>query len=354
MNHLENLLMKQIHYNYDISTDIKNVINRLESISRLLNNKKIIITGGTGFFGIWMLQTLCTLIRDHSFEIELYVVSRNPKLFIDSNKNFPFEKYITFIKGDVVNFVMPRIEIDYLIHMATTAATETFSGEDQLKKIDLLYRGTKNTIENATKNGVKKVLFTSSGVVYGQSKCKFLTENILEAPKTTDISAALGEGKRIAEYLISYYAAMRNYKFSIARCFTFYGPYLPLDIHYAIGNFVRDAMYHDKIVVKGTGQDLRSYLYMGDACVWLLNLLTQADNEIYNVGSSTAISILETANKVRDIISPKKEIEILGKFESVGNFGRNIYIPNNKLITNKYKLREWTTLSDGIKRMVVA
>jgi dTDP-glucose 4,6-dehydratase/UDP-glucose 4-epimerase len=343
--------MKHHLYNYDISEEIKLIHYRLSPILDSLNNKKILITGGTGFFGRWLLQILCSLVSDRGFNISIYVVSRNHKRFLQENSEYLFEQYITFIKGDVTNFKLPEVEIDYLIHMATTAAQETFQGEDQLNKLDLLYRGTRNTLENAVSKGVKKVLFTSSGVVYGPSDGKFLTEEMLQAPRTILETSALGEGKRIAEYLVAYYAKKAGYKYSIARCFSFFGPFLPLDIHYAIGNFVRDAISKSEIIVKGSGTELRSFLYMADAWIWMLMLLIDSDNDVYNVGSSKSISISELAIEIRDVLSPQKKVKILGLDQNVGNFSRNIYVPNNDKVRNKLNVHEWTDRADGIKRM---
>lgn len=351
MKRLEGISMKPLHFNYDISEDIKVIHSRLGSVLQSFDNKKFLITGGTGFFGRWLLEILCVLVKDQNFKIQLYVLSRNPERFLSEHSKFPFEQYITFIKGDVTDFVMPDIEIDYLIHMATTAAEETFAGEEQLKKLDLLYRGTRNTLENAVASGVKKVLFTSSGVVYGPSQGQYLSEGMLQAPQTTLDSSALGEGKRLAEYLVAYYAKKAGYCYSIARCFSFFGPFLPLGIHYAIGNFVSDALTANEITVKGSGQELRSYLYIADAWVWLLKLLAEADGEIYNVGSSNALTIEELAIAVRNTLCPRKKVKILGLNHDIGNFGRNIYVPNNDKIKNKFGVSEWTALSPGIRRM---
>ena len=351
MKHLENTLMTPRRFDYDISEDVKLIHSRLGPALACLKNKRIFITGGTGFFGRWLLQILCTLVRDENYQIDIYVLSRNPDRFIKEHATFPFEQFVTFIKGDVIDFQLPDIEIDYLIHMATTAAEETFAGEDQLKKLDLLYRGTRNTLENSVAKRVKKVLFTSSGVAYGPSQGQYLVEDMLQAPQTNLEASALGEGKRLAEYLVAYYGQKSGYSYSIARCFSFFGPFLPLNIHYAIGNFVSDALVAKEIVVKGSGQELRSYLYIADAWVWLLKLLVDADNQIYNVGSSNALSIEDLATEVRNTLCPKKKVHILGSHHDIGNFSRNTYVPNNDKIRKNFEVAEWTSLGDGIRRM---
>ncbi|MBT8542174.1 NAD(P)-dependent oxidoreductase [Polynucleobacter paneuropaeus] len=343
--------MKPHRSEYDISGDVSDIISRLGADVQDLDNKTILITGGTGFFGRWLLQILCGLIVDKNFKINVYVVTRNPKKFLEQNLEYPFDQNINFICGDVVNFKLPNIKIDYLIHMATTAATETFGGEDQLKKLDLLYRGTRNTLELAVDAGVRKVLFTSSGVAYGPSTGIPFSEDMLQAPKTNLASSALGEGKRLAEYLVNYYAEKGGYSYSIARCFSFFGPYLPLDIHYAIGNFINDALMKEEIIVRGGGNELRSYLYIADAWVWLLKSLIHADKDIFNVGSSSPITISDLAHLVRDTLAPKKGVRILGSSCIEGNFSRDIYVPSNEKIKKKFNLAEWTALVDGLQKM---
>lgn len=343
--------MKPHRSEYDISGDVSDIISRLGADVQDLDNKTILITGGTGFFGRWLLQILCSLIVDKNFKINVYVVTRNPKKFLEQNLEHPFDENINFICGDVVNFKLPNIKIDYLIHMATTAATETFGGEDQLQKLDLLYRGTRNTLELAVDAGVRKVLFTSSGVAYGPSTGIPFSEDMLQAPKTNLASSALGEGKRLAEYLVNYYAEKGGYNYSIARCFSFFGPYLPLDIHYAIGNFINDALTKEEIIVKGGGNELRSYLYIADAWVWLLKSLIHTDNQIYNVGSSNAISIGDLAVLVRDCLAPGKTVKTLGKSHDEGNFSRNLYFPNTDKIRRCFGVSEFTSLNYGIKKM---
>ena len=259
---------------------------------------------------------------------------------------------INFIKSDIRNFSIGSQKIDYCFHMATTNALETYNNEDQINKIDLLYEGTRNLMEQLVKADIKKIIFTSSGVTYGSlSSQKEYIESSVNAPITTEISSALGEGKRLAEYTIAYFCNKHKISFNIARCFSFVGPYLPLNLHYAVGNFIHDALNEKVITVKGTGNDIRSYMYIADAMIWLFKMLCSSKNkQIYNVGSSRKVSIKELAFIVKDLISPKKEIIFLNQSNKNDNFNRSIYVPNNKKVINDLNVEEYHRLEDSIKK----
>lgn len=345
--------MKHPPFNYDIGNEVDVILARLGPDIEAFRDKKILVTGGTGFFGRWLLQVLCTLIEKHKFKLEIYVVSRNPKLFLKNHSNYPFFKHINFLSGDIRNFELPKIKLDYLFHMATTSATETYSDHDQLQKIRLLYEGTEHVLKKSGAAGVENVLFTSSGVTYGPltgNGSKY-HEYDLSAPCTLNAGSALGEGKRLAEYLVAYYAGEFNYKFNIARCFSFAGQFLPTNIHYAFGNFILDAMNGSYIKINGSGRELRSYLYIGDAIVWLMKALIYPKNEIYNIGSSKEISIKGLAEAIAFEFGNTVEVEVLGKTSAADNFTRKIYVPNNEKAKRDLDVDEWTSLDEMIRKM---
>jgi dTDP-glucose 4,6-dehydratase len=155
----------------------------------------------------------------------------------------------------------------------------------------------------------------SSGAVYGRQPVELshIPEDFTGAPDLGDARSGYGEGKRAAEVLAAIAASESALSVRVARCFAFGGPHMPLDIHLAIGNFIRDALRGGPIRIAGDGAAVRSYLYMADLAVWLWTLaLSPVANGAYNVGSEQALSIAETARLVADVCAPGAAIEIAG------------------------------------------
>ena len=133
----------------------------------------------------------------------------------------------------------------------------------------------------------------------------------------------------------------------VASCFAFVGPDLPLNVHFAIGNFVRDALHSEAITVAGDGTPLRTYLDQRDLAHWLWTLLLEGrDGETYNVGSDEVVSIAELAHLVRDLLAPEKPVRILCSPQPAA--ARNRYVPDITKIQTQHGLRVSVPLAEAI------
>lgn len=324
-----------------------------------MKKESIFITGGTGLFGRWFLYNLIDANDRLGLDVSVTILTRDAGRFIQKFPEFSRCSVINMIEGDVTSFEFPKNKFNKVIHMATTSAHETFDGEDQIKKFHTLVNGTERVMKFVVESGAKKVLFTSSGVAYGSIPVgmKKIPESYMGGADTTLPSSALGQGKRAAEFICAYYADKYGFEYSVARCFSFVGYGMPLNIHYAVGNFIYDALYNDVIEVKGDGSPIRSYLHLGDLVIWLLTLLTVAPSaRIYNVGSDYGISIMQLAKIIRDKVCPDKALVVKGESEkNISNIeSRDCYVPSIDRAREELGLDCWTSLDNSIDIMVNA
>lgn len=326
-----------------ILEDSKFILSQLKNTVDLnkLNNSNILITGGTGLFGKSILNALI-FMREY-FNFEITILSRNNNSFLSNYPKYNLD-FINYINGDIRNFNYGNKNFDYIIH-AATPASEKLEKENPMEMYSIILEGTKNIINTAKKMNVKKLLFTSSGSVYGEQyqNIKSFKENYEGYPTTY-----YGMAKKNSEDIF----LNSNINVSIARCFAFVGPYLNLDIHFAIGNFIRDVIENRDIIINGDGRPLRSYLYTADLVIWLFTiLLNSKDKSVYNVGSANEISIYDLAKKVS-----KQANNYIGKIKVLTKPNYNLptpkYIPDNKKIINELKIKENYTLDEAIKRTI--
>jgi dTDP-glucose 4,6-dehydratase len=260
---------------------------------------------------------------------------------------------LSFHPGDIRSFDFPSGEFSHVIHCATTNARATFHNEDPLVKFDTIVAGTKHALDFAVKCRALKFIMTSSGSVYGKQPpdMNLVPEDYCGAPELSDMSSALGEGKRAAEFLCAYYSDRYGIETKIARCFSFVGPYMPLDIHYAIGNFIRDGLEGGPIRVTGDGRAYRSYLYAADLVIWLLRILVRGESKrAYNVGSEDSVSIGELAGIVAGYFGNKTGVSIAGAPDYSRPAGR--YVPSTSRAQKELGLQQNISLTDAVKKTI--
>lgn len=316
-----------------------------------LARSKIFITGGTGLFGHWLLDGLSDVNRRLNLEIEATVLTRNPEKAIERMP--ALDHRIKFIQGHVENFDLPSEKFDFILHMANTSAEETFYGVNQSQKLKMLYEGTQRVLELARKSRVKRILFTSSGAVYGNQICDGIQESSLSSVDSLKAESSLALGKAVAEFLLNRAFEETGLEVVIARCFSFVGPGMPLNLHYAIGNFVKNVLDETPLIIKGDGKAIRSYMHLGDLIWWLLKLVLDGQSgEAYNVGSDESVTILELAERIKRIANSDQKIITQGITKySVGVPDRSSYVPSIEKITSTLDLIIRKDLNSSIKEI---
>ena len=333
-----------------LAEDLDHVLAHTRELWEDLREKRLFLTGGTGFFGCWLLESFLWADEQLRLGASATVLTRDPGAFARRAPRLAASPKIHLLAGDVRSFEFPRGEFPHVIH-AATAASAALNDAAPEEMFDTIVRGTERTLDFAVQAGATRFLLTSSGAVYGPQPPDLarIPEEYPGAPDPLDPASAYGEGKRAAELLCALYHRRHGMAATIARCFAFVGPWLPLDAHFAIGNFIRDALNGGPIRVFGDGTPYRSYLYAADLAVWLWTILFRGQPcRPYNVGSDEALSIAETARIVATAIEPCPPVQIAGAPQQDARPTR--YVPSIDRAYDELGLVPWVSLKNAISK----
>lgn len=283
-----------------ISTPLKTALLAAERQNLdLLRGGRILITGATGFFGGWILSALAHLNDELGLRVRAICLSRNPSAFLarrpDLAKRSEFE-WLAMGPAGWNEYLEPG-SITHILHMAASADARDYA-QRPLESFFAILEGSRFAIEAASASQAH-LHFVSSGAVYGARRLSdgpcFEHQITRFAPDPLDLSQPYANAKRAAEALI----ACSEVEWSISRPFAFLGPHLPLDWHFAAGNFIRDALRGIPITLTGDGSPIRSYMHPADLAMWTLALCAMARPRLaVNVGSDQPVALKELALRV--------------------------------------------------------
>ena len=330
--------------------DLEHILSHTASLWEPLRGKRLFISGGTGTFGCWLLESFDLANRQLKLGADTTVLTRDVNAFGEKAPHLQNCPGIHFHEGDVRKFNFPPGKFHAIIHAATEASAKK-NLEKPLLMLDTITDGTRRMLAFARHCHAKSFLLLSSGAVYGAQPVGMnsIPEDYTGAPDPAAAASAYGEGKRDAELLCHIYARRTGLKVKIARSFSLVGPWLPLKSHFAIGNFIDDAMAGRPIDIKGDGTPVRSYLYAADLTIWLWTILfAGVVGRPYNVGSSIGLSIAETAEAVRRALGRKEPVSIA--LTPVPGQVPARYVPDTSRAVKELGVREWIGLEDAIRK----
>jgi nucleoside-diphosphate-sugar epimerase len=310
---------------------------------------KVLVTGGTGFVG----QSLLAYLSFQNDGNDYYFVgSRTGVRFRESHTE-------TISPWNVLNDCPFDPDFDAVLHAATPASA-SLNATDPLKMVDIIVSGTQNVLKFVTSHKyLPRFILVSTGGVYGEmpSSLSAYDENYLGAVATIRAHSAYAEAKRMSEVFASISREVSGVDVMIARLFAFSGPHLPRDRHFAVGNFVRDAVQNNCIQVKSDGQSVRSYLDERDMAGWLLAILQRGQSgEVYHVGSERSITIGElahlTAERYSIVTGNRCAVEILGQVSSLDGVSR--YVPSTKRTRHVLGTCETISLEESLDSMILS
>lgn len=316
--------------------DCLDILNNQVSKLEKLKGESLYITGGTGFIGTWFAEMITALNDEYGFDINLYLVSRNPTEKSCFPKYLSNHQDITIISKDVRNITSIPDDVSYIVHAAATPDYRLFAS-NPIETMDIISNGTNRILENAINlQNLKKFLNLSSGKVYGKTSKQLteIPENYAGRIESNSTLSVYPEAKRYAETLCCAYRSLYKIPTVNVRPFSFIGPYMSPEKPWAINNFIRDALISKKIRIIGNGKPVRSYMYASDMVFWLLKILVDGQPGLaYNVGNSEGGSLKESAEKIARISGNEVEIEILCM-----NSDESVFVPDTTLAQKSFDL----------------
>jgi len=337
------------HITEQIFSDLEEINHQSEADLRHIVNSSLVITGASGFIGTWLTLSWVAARKKFQGTGRLLITSRNPESLIPLTSALDSHHLITVLPSDIRTFVIPNdFEGGYLIHAATPASA-ALNKNDPLGMLQIIIEGQKQVLSESVRTNCK-VLFLSSGAVYGQQPLDLqqIPETWRGAPDISNVDSAYHEGKRVAELMGNIASDKHGLHFISARLFAFLAPFLPLGTHFAAGNFIRDAINSNEIEIMSGGGSVRSYLYATDLCSQLWALLTRGTSgTAYNVGSDIEVTIRELASAVVESVNKSASVIVRGIDTSM-NVTR--YVPSVEKMEQEIEKSQTVFLNEAIAR----
>ncbi len=312
-----------------LEKDLEFIFEHTKGLYEDLRGKTILITGASGLVGSWMLDSLVYAENKLKLDITIHALTRDIDRFYTKLPHLKKLDHVLLfpIKGDIRKSNYP-CQYDYVLHFATHEG-HRLNIEDPLEMFDVIANGTWKLLKFANEYRFTKFLYMSSGVVTKKEDNVYI------------------EGKKVGELLCNLYHKQYGMDIKIARGYDFVGARLPLDKHFAIGNFIGNVLKGETVEVKSDGMAVRSYLYMADVVVWLWTILFKGKACVpYNVGSNRSLTIGNLAKKVS--IFGDREVYMKGDLK--GMF--DVYVSSFGSAEHELGLKQYINLDESIKRTI--
>jgi nucleoside-diphosphate-sugar epimerase len=327
-----------------LQADLDHVLAHTQGVWEELRDGRIFLTGGTGFFGSWLLESFVHANAQLRMNARVVVLTRNTAAFAKKAPHLAASPGVEFVEGTITGFEFPQGQFSHVIHAAVDYT-------DPLGLFSSIVEGTRRVLEFARHSGARRLLLASSGAVYGRQPpdISHLRETFSGGPDPLLVRSAYGEGKRAAEFLCAAYNEAYGIETTIARGFAFVGPYLSLEGGAAVGNFIGDVLAKRPITIQGDGTPYRSYLYAADLAIWLWTILCRGRAGCaYNVGSDVALTIKDLADLVAAVLDPATPVRVLG--QAAPGIPAERYVPCVDRARSELALESWIDLKDGVRR----
>jgi UDP-glucuronate decarboxylase len=327
--------------------DLNEIIGYSSNNLENLRDANVLLSGGTGFVGKWLVCALQRANQELSLNLSVTILTRN---VIEATRIFSHieSRNINFVQVDLSNSnhleFKSTFEFSHIIHAGVMVAKPVNDIEEKYIN-NSSFNGAKLLLEIAKRQvNVPNFIHLSSGAVYNRGNLVEGKFQEVAIQKTSEELSSYGRAKLEAELLINQYGEKGIIRQSNPRLFAFFGPGLPLDKQFAIGNFLNDALKHTEIGVNGNPKTIRSYMYPVDLIVWLLAVIASPISHAINIGSPDPVTIGELSQLIGRIGGNKKVTFTNPNQEPT------VYVPSVNNMTSIYSVKTTVGLEAGLER----
>lgn len=338
-----------------IKKDIDEIIESIKKISNQLEEKTIVITGGSGFLGRYILGTLIFLNENilrkpcKIISIDNYITSSGSKV---SDKG----KYVKYIKHDVTKPFNISGKVDFIMH-AAGIASPIYYQKYQLETIDVAVNGTRNMLEFARKKKVKSFLFFSSSEIYGNPTLDNIPTKETYNGNVSSIGprSCYDESKRLGETLCMTYYSVYQTPIKMVRPFNVYGPGLRVNDYRVIPTFIFNGIKGNVIPVHASGNQTRTFCYISDAVSGFFKvLLSEKSGQVYNVGNAdNEINMNQLAKILNKIFDNKLNIKNISYPKNYPQGEPQRRCPDLSKIKKELGYNPNVNLEEGLRRTLI-
>ncbi|SHK08480.1 Nucleoside-diphosphate-sugar epimerase [Geosporobacter subterraneus DSM 17957] len=268
------------------------------------NPRTVVVTGGAGVIGSHLV--------DHILKMGYSVIVID-NLSSGNLKNLAENKNLHFIQADVCDKETKNIYVKFqpfiIFHLAAHYANELSIKEPEID-LETNTKGTLVQLEIARQLGIKRFVYASSSCIYAPTS-EALKENDLAMPHTP-----YGISKLAGEYYCNFYSKIYGLPITIIRYFNAYGPREDFNQYRGVvPRFIEKAIHGLPIIITGNGEETRDFTFVNDSVegTVLAALMEEGKNQVFNIGTGKAVTILQLAETIKKVSKSSSPIEYLSR-----------------------------------------
>ena len=260
-----------------------------------LSGCNILVTGATGLIGSALVEAL---MNNDKIDYRVFALGRNAARAGRLFSKYTESSFFHFLEHDIIKPLETSVDFQYIIHAASNASPNFFvSNPVEIVQSNVI--GLCNLLEYGRSHNLRRLLYISSGEVYGECESQIIDESYYGYIDILKARSCYPMSKRVSETLCVSYATEFGLDIVIARPSHVYGPRFTESDNRVFAQFLRNVINDEDIVMKSSGRQYRSWCYVVDCISALFFILLKGEScEAYNIASKDSILSIKSFAKI--------------------------------------------------------